>query len=90
MMRSHFDPDFSHQAATGMIPLFTNEIARWVEELPAKATRANLPNGGFVEDMVKASKLLSFRLISLTLYGDAFDETVRLARSVEPNRPGRG
>jgi hypothetical protein len=90
MMRSHFDPDFSHQAATGMISLFSTEIARWVEELPAKATGANLPNGGFVEDMVKASKLLSFRLISLALYGGAFDETVRWRGAWEPNRPGRG
>jgi cytochrome P450 len=72
-MRSHFDPDFSHQAAAGMIPLFSTEIARWIDELSAKAANAN---GGFVEDVVKASKLLSFRLISLTVYGDAFDETV--------------
>lgn len=86
-MRSHFDPDFSHHAATGMAPLFSNEIARWVEELPAKATRANLPNGGFVEDMVKASKLLSFRLISLTLYGDVFDETVRWREAWSPIGP---
>jgi hypothetical protein len=74
-MRSHFDPDFSHQAATGMIPLFSTEVAGWIDELPARATHVSA-NGGFVEDVVKASKLLSFRLISLTLYGDAFDETV--------------
>lgn len=75
-MRSHFDPDFSHQSAMNMIPLFDREISRWIRELPSKALRTDLPNGGFVEDAVKTSKLLSFRLISLTLYGEAFDEQV--------------
>jgi len=37
--------------------------------------------------MVKASKLLSFRLISLTLYGDVFDETVRWREAWSPIGP---
>lgn len=75
-MRGHFEPDFSHQSAMGMIPLFNTEISRWIRELPSKALRADLPKGGFAEDAVKISKLLSFRLISLTLYGEAFNEQV--------------
>lgn len=75
-MRGHFDPEFSFQSAASIIPIFIREIDRWASGLSNHAIRTNLPNGAFVYDLALGCKLLSFRLISLTLYGDAFDDNV--------------
>ncbi|KAL8830865.1 MAG: hypothetical protein Q9191_001190 [Dirinaria sp. TL-2023a] len=56
-----------------MVSLFSKHINNWLDDLP-KDPIAQKPNGAFVEDMMKASKQITLRLIALTIYGEAFDE----------------
>ncbi|KAF2686196.1 cytochrome P450 CYP5293A1 [Lentithecium fluviatile CBS 122367] len=81
-MRSHFDPEFSHLASMGMLPGFSNEIERWVDGLSTNPIGESKMPGGFVQDTVQAGKYLAFRLISMSVYGDAFTEA-RFARLLE-------
>ena len=75
-MRSHFDPEYSHQASTDMIPIFSKEIDIWTEGL-ARGPQGNASIGGTsVQDVMHVSKVLALRLIALTMYGEALDEEV--------------
>ena len=75
-MRGHFDPEFSHQASMKMVPGFSKEINSWVDSLSKDPIGGSKTPGGFQQDVVKAGKLLAFRLISMSVYGDSFTETV--------------
>ena len=58
-----------------MIPLFAKYINNWLEDLPKNTISQQ--EGTFVQDMMKASKQVVLRLITLTMYGEAFDEAVK-------------
>ncbi|KKY25509.1 putative cytochrome p450 monooxygenase [Phaeomoniella chlamydospora] len=82
VMRSHFDPEYSHQASTDMIPIFSKEIDIWTEGL-ARGPQGNASIGGTsVQDVMHVSKVLALRLIALTMYGEALDEE-KYARLME-------
>jgi hypothetical protein len=78
MMRKYLDPEYSHQASIQMIPDMSKYIDAWVNELSKNPIRPAGPNGAFVQNIMRACKNLAFRLLSLSLYGEAFDETVGL------------
>jgi hypothetical protein len=59
-----------------MVPGFSKAIDQWVESLPKDPIGGCKAPGGFQQDVVKAGKLLAFRLISMSVYGDAFTENV--------------
>ena len=72
-MRIHFDPGFSHLASMNLIPTFTSEITNWVVNyLPSNSNTA----GKFIRQATQACRYLPFRLIALTIYGDALDAKV--------------
>lgn len=80
-MRSHFDPEFSHQSSKTMIPIFSESISRWLDALPGANLAIGARQGEFALNVMKECKRLAFRLIALSLYGDLFNETVRPSHS---------
>ena len=77
-MRSYFDPEFSYQSSRNIIPTFSEYISQWLDNLPKKNLTVQPKQGGFAQDAMKECKLLAFRLIALSMYGDIFDETVSI------------
>ena len=60
-----------------MIPTFSEQINQWAENLPTKAVGGrSRPDGSFVQGPEETCKLLAFRLIAMSIYGEAFDEAV--------------
>ncbi|KAI9849203.1 MAG: hypothetical protein M1838_000223 [Thelocarpon superellum] len=75
-MRALFNPEFSHLAAKNMIPLFTQEFSKWAAELSQDGTVVSKGEEKFVIDAAGACRILPFRLIARTCYGNMLtDET---------------
>ena len=75
-MRSLFDPEFSYQASRSMIPTFSHQINHWLDNPRPENPSGRSIEGAFILSTLKECKLLAFRLIASSVYGDAFDETV--------------
>jgi hypothetical protein len=72
-MRSHFDPEFSHSSSLKMLPTFSKTIISWVEGLSGGEEKKQEV---FAADVVTGCKMLAFRLIAMSIYGEALDEEV--------------
>jgi hypothetical protein len=58
-----------------MLPTFDKTIISWVDGLSVgQVKKQDL----FTADVVKGCKLLAFRLIAMSIYGEALDEEVRI------------
>jgi hypothetical protein len=60
-----------------MLPVFAGQINQWADGLCKNPTRPVVENGVCVQDIVAACKALSLRSIAMSIYGNAFDESVR-------------
>jgi hypothetical protein len=60
-----------------MLPVFTHQINQWAGRLSDNPTRPVVEDGVFVQDIAATSKALALRSIAMSIYGDAFDESVR-------------
>jgi cytochrome P450 monooxygenase len=81
IMRSHFDPEFSNQAARRSEPFFRKCIQDWLEWLAPKP-----PGGSFVRDTLASSRVLAFRVLAEMYYGEALDDAVSLKSSIPDRR----
>lgn len=59
-----------------MILIFSKHINHWLDRLP-QISGTEMAHDTFVQDTMHHCKLLALRLIALTMYREAFDETVR-------------
>jgi hypothetical protein len=61
-----------------MIPRFSKQINQWADNLHKSHTRGGqtLADKPFLQDAEQTSKLLAFRLIAMSIYGEALDEKV--------------
>ncbi|KAK3298366.1 putative cytochrome P450 [Chaetomium fimeti] len=69
-MRSHFDPEFSHQATLRVEPVFKESIDNWLGHLSASTSSASF----FVQDAVTTCRSLALRLLAVMSYGEVMDE----------------
>ncbi|KAI9723332.1 MAG: hypothetical protein M1812_001215 [Candelaria pacifica] len=77
-MRAHFNPEFSHSAATNLTSTFTKEVKAWMDELPKNPAVVAQGGDKFVVDAATACKILPFRLVAIACYGDMLtDETFK-------------
>ena len=82
-MRSHFDPEFSYQSSRNIIPTFAQHISQWLDKLPRHNLAEQQPkHNDLTRDVMKECKLLAFRLIAISMYGDIFNETVSTKISI--------
>lgn len=64
-----------------MIPRFSEQIKEWADNLPQNASRGkSRADGSFVQGPEETCKLLAFRVIAMSIYGEAFDEAVCICR----------
>lgn len=77
-MRAHFDPEFSFQSSRNLVPAFSEHINQWCNAFSSGNTSQEHLEAEYKISIIKECKLLAFRLIALSLYGDLFNETVRL------------
>ncbi|KAK3332995.1 cytochrome P450 CYP5293A1 [Cercophora scortea] len=70
-MRSHFDPEFSHQKALQAEPIFHKHIQEWLASLATTKTRTT---NTFVLDALTICRDVSFRLLAIMSYGEVMDE----------------
>ncbi|KAI9701261.1 MAG: hypothetical protein M1836_001931 [Candelina mexicana] len=75
-MRAHFNPEFSHAAATKLMTTFTKELKTWINELPRDSAVVAQDGDSFVVDAATACRILPFRLIAIACYGDMLTDEV--------------
>ncbi|KAK3693045.1 cytochrome P450 CYP5293A1 [Podospora appendiculata] len=68
-MRSHFDPEFSHQKAVQAEPVFHKHIQEWMGSLTITQTTST-----FVLDALTICRAVSFRLLAIMSYGEVMNE----------------
>jgi cytochrome P450 len=73
--RAHFDPSFSHLAATGFQQKFSDEILRWLENLSNDFHVVSKTAESFSIDAVQACHVLPFKLVAYACYGDILTDT---------------
>lgn len=73
--RAHFDPSFSHLAATGFQQKFSEEISKWLEGLSNDVHVVEKSANGFSIDAVQACHVLPFKLVAYACYGDMLTDT---------------
>ena len=72
-IRKHFDPPFAFNTVIERTPKFVTEIDNWIGQVtPNKVSQLNSK---------EAFRFLVFRLLSIHLFEDAFDDRVRFRRS---------
>jgi hypothetical protein len=67
-IRKHFDPEFAYHPTVQGVPRFMDEIHQWIREIT--------PDASLVINAKQSFKFLTFRLLAVQLYGEAFDEKV--------------
>ena len=82
-MRSHFDPEFSFQSSRSIIPIFAEHISLWVDKLPRHSSTEQQPkHKDLTRNVMNECRLLAFRLIAVSMYGEAFNENVSTKVSI--------
>ena len=80
-MRSHFDPEFSHSSSNKMVAVCQREVDAWLQSLSGAHT-AEYDQRRFTVRAKEGCEFLPFRLISMNLYGEAFNDQVGVVERV--------
>lgn len=76
VVRSYFDPAYSHNASLVMLPSFQNEVVKWLNMLKNDSLRTGV--GRLVVHAPTSCKILPLRVIPQSFYGEAYDDDVSL------------
>lgn len=86
VVRSYFDPAYTHAASLTMMPPFQNEVTKWLNALKNDSLRTGV--GRLVVHAPTSCKVLPLRVIPQSFYGEAYDDhayakMVRISRIQE-------
>ncbi|KND87116.1 Cytochrome P450 [Tolypocladium ophioglossoides CBS 100239] len=72
VVRSYFDPAYSHNASLVILPSFQNEVVKWLNTLKNDSLRTGV--GRLVVHAPTSCKILPLRVIPQSFYGEAYDD----------------
>ncbi|RYP81234.1 hypothetical protein DL769_002064 [Monosporascus sp. CRB-8-3] len=76
VIRSYFDPAYTHNTGLAMLPAFHKEVAKWLNTLKNDSLRAGV--GRLVVHVPTSCKVLTLRVIPQSFYGEAYDDDASL------------
>lgn len=75
VVRSYFDPAYTHDASMAMTPLFQREAEKWLNKLKNDSPNQGA-DGRLTVNPTTSCKVLPLRVIPQSFYGEAYDDDV--------------